>query len=246
MSGQVKVLRMWLIALLGIALVGVSLTTIAQLAIAQQYVPPRRGNPGRREGAGTRFPGDLCLAGKTPLLGLTPADNFGTTTSKTPVLLWHVPKTNAGMAELRVVDSADKELYSTTVPLKDSPGIVSVQLPAKVTNQMEMNKDYQWQFSLLCVQNDPSKNPFVEGVVQRVPIDANLTKALKAASNPRDRASIYAKAGVWYDAVSTLATQRCLKPGDASLATSWKNLLQSVKLDPIVDVPLTRNCRAIN
>lgn len=235
MSRRIKFLRIWLIATMGVALVGVPL-----IAIAQQYTPPRRSIPGRREGAGTRFPGDTCLIGQKPLTALIPTNNFGTTTVKTPTLLWYVPETKAKTAEVRLVDQGDRALYTATIALDNVPGIVRMQLPDRVATQMELNKEYQWQFSLTCTPNDPSKNPFVEGVVQRIPIDPSLSKALKAVSNPRDRATVYAKAGVWHDAIATLATQRCLNPTDATLQTSWKTLLQSVKLETFADAPLLR------
>ncbi|MDX2239216.1 MAG: DUF928 domain-containing protein [Leptolyngbyaceae cyanobacterium bins.302] len=239
MPRRIKFLRIWLIAMTGVALVGVPL-----IAIAQQYTPPRRNLPGRRESAKTRFLGDTCLVGQKPLTALIPPNNFGTTTGKTLMLLWYVPDTKAKTAEVRLVDQADRSLYTTTIPLDNVPGIVTVQLPDRVATQMELNKAYQWQFSLTCTPNDPSKNPFVEGVVQRIPIEPSLSRALKAASNPRDRATVYAKASVWHDAIATLATQRCLNPGDATLQTSWKTLLQSVQLETFADAPLTK-CGAI-
>jgi len=235
MSCQFKCIKLWVTLALGVMWSGLPL-----LALAQQYNPPRRGVPGRREGAGTRFPGDQCLSGQRPLIGLTPIDNFGTTTSNTPLLLWHVPQTKAASAEMRLVDREDNVLYTTTLPLSGTPGIVGIQVPANVTAQMQPSQDYQWQFSLTCAPNDPSKNPFVEGVVQRVPTDAALSQALKTATNPRDRASIYAKAGIWHDAVGTLATQRCLKPNDSALQSSWKTLLQSVNLESYAEATLLK------
>lgn len=225
---------------LGLAVVGMPL-----LAIAQQYTPPRRGIPGRREGAGTRAPGDRCLAGQKPLMGLTPVDNFGATTSKTPTLFWYVPATNATVGEFRLLDAAEQEIYSSTVAIPDVPGVVSVQLPATVTEQMQLQQDYRWQFSLRCDANEPSKNPFVEGIVQRVEPSSTLQDSLTIATTPSDVATVYAKAGIWQDAIATLAEQRCLKPNDVSVQTSWTNLLRSVQLDSFTDAPLTKTCNAI-
>jgi hypothetical protein len=54
----------------------------------------------------------------------------------------------------------------------------------------------------------------------------------------RDRIALYQTAGLWYDAIATLAQLRRSSPGDAALKTTWNNLLTSVGLDTIVNVPL--------
>lgn len=225
--------------LLGVAIAGAPL-----MAMAQQYNPPRRGIPGRREGAGTRSPNGRCIQGQKPFTVLAPTDNVGSSTSQTPKLFWYVPVTVAKTAEFRLLSSTDQEIYTTTVALNGVPGVVSLQIPGEVTARMEPGKDYRWQFSLNCTPGDPSKNPFLEGIVQRVEANSALMDALTLATTARDRASVYASAGIWQDAIATLAEQRCAQPNDRTLRTSWNTLLKSVELEKFAQEPLTPSCPA--
>lgn len=224
---------------------GLAIAISPLVALAQQYTPPKRGIPGRREGAGTRSPND-CVSGKKPLTALSPTDSFSTTTSQTPTLFWYVPKTTAVMGELRITDDIDKDVYSALVPLKGGAGVLSHPLPKSVTNQMEPEKDYRWQFSMICDINQPSSNPFVEGVVQRIKVNDALSMALGKAVNVRDRASIYASSGIWQDAIATLAQERCTSPKDSALLNSWNTLLKSVRLEAFAQEPLSLTCTTIS
>jgi hypothetical protein len=229
-----------------IALVmGMAIATSPLVALAQQYTPPSRGIPGRREGAGTRSPND-CVSSRMPLTALSPADSFSTTTSQTPTLFWYIPKTKAGMGELRITDDSDKDIYSALIPLKGGAGVLSHPLPKSVTHDMELGKDYRWQFALICDASQPSINPFVEGIVQRIEINTALVSALQKATNVRDRASIYATSGIWQDAIATLAQERCTNPTDPGLLTSWNTLLKSVRLEAFAQEPLSLTCPTIS
>jgi hypothetical protein len=78
--------------------------------------------------------------------------------------------------------------------------------------------------------------------VQRVEPNLQLTDALTNAQSASDRASIYAASGIWQDALATLAEQRCARPGDATLKTSWSRLLTSVQLENFAQESLTQSC----
>ncbi len=173
---------------------------------------------------------------------LTPTDGFSATTSSTPTFFWYVPPTIARTAEFSLLDGKDKPLYKTTFNLTSEGGIVGFTLPESVTSSMvEPGKDYYWQFSVLCDPNQPSKNPFVEGVVQRVQPDSTLLAQLQSAS-PRERATIYATSGIWQDAIATLAQQRCVNPKTNPLKVAglicfslfvWQNLHRSLSHRPV-------------
>ena len=173
------------------------------------------------------------------LMPLVPTNAFGTTVEENPTLFWYVPQTSAQSAEFILLDQHDQELYKTTLPLKKTPGIISFQLPTEVA--LEMDKHYRWQFSLTCDANVPSANPFVEGQIERVELSQSLTKSLER-SQTLDRPEIYAKAGIWYDALSTLAELRCQRPGDALLSHRWTTLLKSVELNDLATEPLSQFC----
>jgi hypothetical protein len=235
---RIKPFTVSLLLFLGVLIAGAPL-----LAMAQSYNPPKRGLPGRREGAGTR---GTCMQGQKVLMPLTPVDGFSATASNNPSFFWYVPPTIARTAEFALLNSQDKQLYKTTINLTGEGGIVGFTLPESATSSvLEPDQDYYWQFSVICDSNQPSKNPFVEGVVQRIQPPATLAAQLKNVS-PKDQATLYASAGIWQDAIATLAQQRCSNPQDASLAASWATLLASVQLKEFAPEPLTQTCLAIS
>jgi hypothetical protein len=176
------------------------------------------------------------------LMPMIPADAFGTTASDSPTWFWYVPATTARTAELRLLDSNDNNLYTTTFKLTGSPGMVGFTLPRNALSKpLEVGESYRWQFTVLCNVEEPSKNPFVEGTLQKVTLNPTLISQLKQAPL-RDRPALYAQAGIWHDAIATLAQQQCTSPQDSSWQSRWTTLLQSVQLDRYATEPLPQVC----
>jgi hypothetical protein len=65
-----------------------------------------------------------------------------------------------------------------------------------------------------------------------------IVAAQLQTATPRQRVLIYADNGYWYDTLKTLADLRAANPSDLTLVRDWKDLLQSVSLDAIVNQPL--------
>jgi len=196
---------------------------------AQTYVPPDRGLPGRREGGGTR---GICLAQPT-LTALMPPTNFGRTTRADPTLYWYIPQNRAGAAEFELLNEKEETVYKTQVPLSHQSGVIQITLPsANPVAVLEVGKTYHWYFSLVCDPQDRSGDVITEGWIERSAPDATLTHRLDKATGG-DRAALYAEAGIWYDALDTLAELRTLSPNDPTVVRSWNNLLTSVGLNKI-------------
>jgi len=51
----------------------------------------------------------------------------------------------------------------------------------------------------------------------------------------------YARNGIWYETLATLAEMRRLAPNDSRLTTEWTQLLQSQGLESIADQPLVQS-----
>jgi Domain of Unknown Function (DUF928) len=231
---------------LGLAtLLGCAIASEPLVAIAQQYIPPRRGIPGRREGAGTRDPfGSSCVDTPIKLVALMPPDQFGATLSNRPTFFWYVSNASATASEFRLKDENDADLLVKTIPMKGRAGIVSFQLPENVANLLEPQRDYHWQVSLVCDPDTPSANPTVEGIVQRVQPNAAMADAVAKAKGWRELTTLYAEKGLWHDALQTLAEQRCVYPNDVELRASWTTLLRSAQLDGFTQASLAATCSA--
>ncbi|MEP0910980.1 DUF928 domain-containing protein [Leptolyngbya sp. GB1-A1] len=222
------------------------LSSMATVVLAQ-YVPPDRGLPGRREGGGTR---GGCALTQPTLTALIPSQNFGLTVQEHPTFFWYVPQTNATTAEFVLMDG-NQTVYETTIALPKTPGILQVSLPIDGTvPPLTIGKDYQWYFSIICNADDRSGDLLTRGWVQRQALTPDL--AAKLAQVPVvDRSTAYAAAGIWYDAIATLAD---LKQSPSSAETQpsqllkerWNTLLESVGLEAFADQPFIAEPTVLN
>ncbi|MBU7586267.1 MAG: DUF928 domain-containing protein [Nostoc sp. TH1S01] len=178
-----------------------------------------------------------CLQGKIPLTALIPESQLGLTTISNPSLFFYVPQTSAPELELVVQNETEQEVYTQKYKPNDKAGIISIRLPV---NSLAVNKQYKWKFSVICNPTDKSQNQVVAGLVQRVLPDIKLVKKLQQATR-QERAVLYAAAGIWQDALATVAQRRYLFPNNLEIASDWEELLtaQGVRLNQqIVQQPL--------
>lgn len=223
------------------------------------------GKPGRREGGGTRNP---CFKGATTVTALIPLIKFqekqlayGTTLQASPTFFAYVPpayvpisdqenssgeaKPKTRLVEFLLQQEDNKEIYRASFTVPPSAGIVSITLPIYENSpSLEVDKNYLWSFSLICdadtYKADPSDNSIkISGLgsIKRVNPQPSLEMLLKEAS-PRERFLAYAKEGIWYDALSTLAELRRTNPNNPQLEADWRELLKSIQLDNIAQQPL--------
>ncbi len=238
---------------LGMAVgVGICFAT-APAVMAQGFAPPPglSGGPGGREGGGTRGgPGGGCAQG-TPnrLLPLVPQSNVGLTTEEYPRFFWFMPRTVARTAQFSLYEGdatkADRKLlYSANFGITGEPGIASLALPASAAMPpLVPNQVYSWTVTLVCDPDRPSATLLLNSRVLRVSPDVALTRQV-AQSDDRTRAALYARNGIWFDALMTLANLRCTNPSDPTITQRWTEFLNSVALQPMVNQPFLGACPA--
>lgn len=168
----------------------------------------------------------------TPLLR-SPQSDAQLTVSSRPTFLVYVPKTSAKGLEL-TLEQDGKGISLTTVNLTGTPGIVSISLPANEP-ELEIGKDYRWLVSVVCERGSP-EDSFADGTVRRIKADSSLSKIDLA--KPLDKVVLYAKNGVWFDALANLAALRKAQPNNPEVASAWKDLLQGAGLGAIANAPL--------
>lgn len=212
--------------------------------------PENRGAPRDRRGAGTR--GD-CPATNKPLTALVPLVSttanqkqvttgtsntqyvLGLTTSEHPTFWFYVPylPKNLNSVKFVILDEKNNSLTKEPIPITlfNTPGVIRVNVP-KTEKPLEIGQYYHWYFLIDCNPQNNSEDIAVEGLVQRIVPNDELTHRLKTAT-PRQRVALYAQAGIWQDALTTLGELRTRQRQDASLATDWKDLLESVGLENI-------------
>jgi hypothetical protein len=198
------------------------------------------GAPSRTGGGGTRSPRGPCINSKIPLTALTPRNNLATTVSAHPTLFWYVPPTTAKSAVFLVSDPQGKEVYQTTLELKNTPGVVKLRLPTTVS--LETGKAYRWAFSLICDPDNGDQDVLVEGLLERSELNSKQKAQLAAAKEPLQQAEVYAAAGIWQETVALITQLRQDHPNDSKIARAWKELLESVGLPAIATESLGKCC----
>jgi len=202
--------------------------------------PPDLTAPGSREGGthrGEPCPKDLSI------IPLIPKSHDGLTLGESPTFFAYVSpsSTQVEFSLLQMLDGKGTEVYKTTFKV-DTPGIVEVSIPAIGDGQksLEIGQRYEWSFSVACDDKDASGNYFVNGIVKRIEPQETLKNVL-ANPDPMARAIAYAKNGIWYETLATLAQMRRLAPNDSRLRAEWTQLLQSQGLESIADQPLVQS-----
>ncbi|TYQ26831.1 DUF928 domain-containing protein [Pseudanabaena sp. UWO311] len=167
----------------------------------------------------------------TPLL---PQNKFGLTVSASPTFLAYIPKTSAIAVEFTLENQQGKGIAQKTITLTSTPSIINVQFEG---TPLEVGKDYKWLISVICETGDP-EDIFAEGIIRRIKPDTTLLSKLEKATE-LERVSLYAKFGIWHEAIAGLASLRISQPNSPELMTSWLNLLKSTSLESIANTPLT-------
>ncbi|MFP4221702.1 MAG: DUF928 domain-containing protein [Phormidium sp.] len=210
--------------------------------------------------AGSR--GD-CIATAIPLTHLV--GHYGSwdltlTTQEYPTFWFYVPYTSeeATSGEFSLQDSGASEKYwqaEFELPGNSNqatPGIVSITIPETV-EPLEPNRQYQWFFDLNCptpetVSNQRTTAASVYGLVERrSPSDVNpdFEAELDEATHPLEMAEVYAKNGIWFDALTQFAQVRLDYPDNQPLNEEWRRLLTSMGFGHVSEEPLSGSVNLI-
>jgi Domain of Unknown Function (DUF928) len=229
-----------------------------QILLSQNvnFKPPDVKAPDNRQSAthrGPKCPEDLSI---TPLMPPPSTSDLklslgtsGLTLSESPTLFAYVyPASMQVKFNLfKEIDANTEEPVSETAFKVEKPGIIAVTLPGAASDRKSLDVDnwYRWSFSVACnpkdkASSDNSNKFSVTGYVKRIAAPPNLKNDL-ANPDPMARLIAYAKNGIWYETVATLAEMRRKAPEDAKLTAEWKQLLQSQKLDSVADKPLVQS-----
>ncbi|WP_392534353.1 DUF928 domain-containing protein [Nostoc sp. C117] len=230
--------------------VQLALTAQAQLSqqnktwqISQTFKPPKRGAPPASAGGSTR--GGSCLADKKLITPLIPPNKLGLTLSQHPTFFWHLPESSVKTAKFLLLTDDDRtEFYTTSFTLPNRSGIVSFKLPDSAP-ALAIGKTYHWYFTILCDAQDSSENPIVDGWVERIQPELPLSQAL-AKANLQNLPSIYAEAGIWHEALTTLVQLRRSEPNNLKVRIDWRQFFKSVGLSAIAPSPVINCCTSKN
>jgi hypothetical protein len=170
--------------------------------------------------------------GSTPLSLqlLSDSERVGQTISPHPSFLWYVSATPTTSTRFTLVEPGVAEpLWEQQLPATKS-AIVQLQMPATAP-ELEIGKEYRWTVTLICNPLRPSENFYARAWIVRIPPTPSLTALLAAAGSDSDRVAIYARSGIWYDALATAYQGYKVKP---LVDRDFLALLEQVGLSEIV------------
>ncbi len=205
-----------------------------QVVFAQYTPPPNTGIPGRRVGGGVR--GGCSVTSPQTLTAVVPENAYGQTLDEYPTFWFYLPEMEAEAAEFMLLDESGESVYEIEFEVTGESGIIQVEIPAHSgVPPLAVGESYEWSLAMVCDRLDRSGDLFVVGSVERVAPDANLEQAL--AASPMDQSTVYAQAGLWYEAIEALVEQRQGSTLPADALTKWQTLLQDVGLEDLADEP---------
>lgn len=196
--------------------------------------PQRNQRPAINRGGGNRE--DLCRYTKEDLVALVPAapkkgySYLEQTIAERPTFYFYVPyQPRQGLeAEFLLKDTDEETIYKMTFPLANTPGLVSVSIPATQSG-LETGQQYRWVFSVICNPSNRSGDATVNGWVERVN-PQNVFTIDPTILSEQEQFQLYADHLIWFDMVDTLQKLIQNNPQDTGLRTSWETLLENMGL----------------
>ena len=191
------------------------------------YKPPRRGAPGGRVGGATRGAGGSVLA-----VSVLAPDHTGLTTSEHPSLYWYISGAASSPVEVTVLDPrVIKPLMQIYLSPPVAAGVHRIRL-ADHDIRLQPGVAYRWYVAVVPNANRRSKDILAGGAIERVAAPDGLDAELAKVS-PADSSSLYAEAGLWYDAVASISALIESAPEDRKLRRPRAALLAQVGLPDI-------------
>ncbi|KAM3100315.1 DUF928 domain-containing protein [Phormidesmis sp. 146-12] len=212
-------------------------TMVAQKKANLRYTPPKlpsRGRPRNTQGAASRGGEEVAVV---QVKLLAPTDHMGQTTLGHPSFFWYVSGASQFPVEFALFErGVAKPMFVKRMAVKQA-GIIKLEMPQNLP-ELQPGKDYRWSISIVQFPTMISLNPVSQSFVTRVELTADQAKKLATITSGRDRASFYADAGIWYDALAAIATDYLNKPTDPNLRADLVTLLNQIGLPQVLEQKL--------
>lgn len=197
---------------------------------APVYKPPLRGAPGGRVGGGTRGASGRDIF----VLSVLVPDHTGLTMREQPSLFWFISTETSLPIELTIVDpNATAPLLETRIASPVKRGVHRVRL-ADYGVRLAPGVAYQWSVAVMPDAARRSRDILASGTIERVEPAGELRPKVTGARK-EDLMSVYAEAGIWYDALEAVSDLIESAPRDATLRRYRAALLAQAGLPEIAE-----------
>lgn len=210
--------------------------TSESLAINQTntYTPTDRPKPQRTQGGGSRG----CVnSHPVSLKLLVPQDHTAFTANSHPTFSWYVSTVPSMPMEIALVEEGVAQpILVKRLTVKNS-GLLQFKLPQEVSG-LEVGKEYRWTVSLVCNPERPSQSIYARAWIQRKDVSLNLYKNILSKKSSYDKALAYIQAGIWYDAIASIAEPTSNSSEIRLASTLLQDLLRQVGIKEASEIKL--------
>ena len=198
---------------------------------APEREPPKSTAAGGRRGG--------CVSGKYPIKAFTPSDdNYIKTVSSQPQLFVYLPKTKAKFLQFIIKEDNGENVSTQEIPVVKGDYVMKINLPDNL--ELETNKKYQWEISLVCNPMFINTANYTQGMIERVALTTDVKTELSDNEEIIEQAQVYANQNIWSETLSLVSTVRESQP------EKWKQLLTSVGLQDYVEKEFQQPSEMIN
>ena len=202
-------------------------------SFATAFEPPNKDKPLATTGGASR--GQQCIVdldnSEVSIIPILPAINQRLTLVANPTFFIYIPQTSARKIFFQIEDENEENSYQKIMPISGNAGILRITLPQDAP-PLEIGKNYQWAIALICDQRLRPDSPIVQGSITRAKPEIELNEQLDTM-NQIEQASFYAKSGIWYEAIATLAKLKENEPNNPKFQSIWDQVLSSIGLNSI-------------
>ena len=201
---------------------------------AVRFRPQTSGATSVRVTGGSRGTGTNAV-----VLDVLAPDEVGITTQEEPSLFWFQSKPANARFELTLLqDNKVKPIVQVQMDRSATAGVQRLKL-SEHGAKLSPGVEYQWVVALVTDPDNRSKDQVASGVIKRIEPTADLKKKISSAT-AASLPAVYADAGIWYDALSTLSDQIDAHPADQALRKTRADLLRQVGLNAAADAELAK------
>jgi hypothetical protein len=188
------------------------------------YRAAKGSAPAARVTGGSRGSGDTSIT-----LDVLAPDDTGLTTQEKPSLFWYQSKPAKARFELTLTEEDKiKPVLQVNVERAANAGIQRLRLSEHAVT-LAPGVEYKWVVALVTDPDNRSSDLVASGFIKRVEPSSEL-KAKIAGASTASLPAIYAEAGIWHDALSTLSDMIEAHPENKSLVAQRAELLRQVGL----------------
>ncbi|MEO0986676.1 MAG: DUF928 domain-containing protein [Cyanobacteria bacterium J06639_14] len=219
--------------------------------------------PNRTHGGDRSSNGDLCLeelvialVPGSPVANCQATDNsratdsesdLAQTVTESPAVWIFIPDNetfrSAPSAELVLLDDETGNLLwqglIESFHMLQNQGIIRIP----IDHTLEPGRIYRWSFTITVDPDIFEQNPTVEGLIEYVPPTDDLVEKIDSLpSQPEQIDVIYTQYGIWHDALTLVGEQLSQDSENVVLQTTWSDLLTSIGLGELANVPIIDCC----